>query len=431
MKIKFVNHSSFIIEHEGISIISDPWLEGKVFNNGWDLISKTRLSYEDFKDINFIWFSHEHPDHFYPPNLKKIPEAYKKNITVLFQHTIDNRVANYCRKAGFKDVIELYNGQYYKLADNFEITCEYFNEGDSWSCFKVGGLTVLNTNDCGIVNQKEADYFKNKFPQVDILLTQFSYAYWVGNVEDVVFRQKCAEEKLQWMKFQCDNFKPKVTIPIASYIYFCHEENFYLNDSVNTAESTYHYLKAHTATTPVILYNGDEYTFPEEWDSLKSIEKYNEDIRHINLNKEMLVKNNPVTPEELHAQVKIFIDKLKYTNNFLVKSVLRDVKIHLLDYNKTYILSLNNYLYEQEISYDDCDVSMSSESLLFCLKYPYGTDTTQINGRLQKPKNGNYSKFYNIFRIDQQKSRGQEMTLPYLARVIITKALVKTGLKRV
>ena len=56
MKIKFVNHSSFIIEHDDISIISDPWLEGKVFNNGWDLISKTKLSYDDFKDINYIWF---------------------------------------------------------------------------------------------------------------------------------------------------------------------------------------------------------------------------------------------------------------------------------------------------------------------------------------------------------------------------------------
>ena len=73
MKLKFVNHSSFIIEHNGISLISDPWLEGIVFNNGWDLISKTKLSYNDFKDINYIWFSHEHPDHFFPPNLKLIP----------------------------------------------------------------------------------------------------------------------------------------------------------------------------------------------------------------------------------------------------------------------------------------------------------------------------------------------------------------------
>jgi len=73
-------------------------------------------------------------------------------------------------------------------------------------------------------------------------------------------------------------------------------------------------------------------------------------------------------------------------------------------------------------------VSLSSESLLFCMKFPYGLDTTQINGRIQKPRGGNYTNFYNIFRIDQQKSRGQEMTFSYLAGAAIRKAKMKLGL---
>jgi len=89
MKIRFVNHACFILDHDGVTIINDPWLEGRVFNNGWDFISPTRLGYEEFENINHIWFSHEHPDHFYPPNLKKISPEHKKNITVLFQKTID------------------------------------------------------------------------------------------------------------------------------------------------------------------------------------------------------------------------------------------------------------------------------------------------------------------------------------------------------
>ena len=182
------------------------------------------------------------PDHFYPPNLKKIPADYKKNITVLFKNTIDGRVANYCRKAGFKEVAELHKGQYYKLGNNFEVTCGYSDEGDSWICYKAGGVAVLNTNDCGIRTQAEGGYISNKFPAIDILLTQFSYAYWVGNTADVAFRQQVADDKLKWMKFQCDVFKPAVTIPIASYIYFCHEENYYMNDSVNTAEKTFNFF---------------------------------------------------------------------------------------------------------------------------------------------------------------------------------------------
>jgi len=431
MKIRFVNHSSFIIEHNGVSIISDPWLEGKVFNNGWDLISKTKLLYEDFKDINYVWFSHEHPDHFYPPNLKLIPSEYKKKITILFQNTIDGRVANYCKNAGFKEVIEMHKGKYYEIGKDFKVLCEYFDEGDSWITYQVGGISILNTNDCGIRNKAKADYIKNIVGKVDILLTQFSYAYWAGNKEDTAFRKKVADEKLEGMKYQVDIFNPIVTIPIASYIYFCHEENFYLNDSVNTAEKTYNYLTANTKTIPVILYNGDEYSFPEKWDSQKSIDQYKKDFNNIELTKDRLVKNKMIAIDELQKQAKIFIDNLRNTNNIIVKSILKPAKIHLLDYDRTFVLSLKGYLEEESIPYDNCDVSMSSESLLFCLKYPYGLDTTQINGRIQKPKKGNYTNLFNIFRIDQQKSRGQEMTLSYLIAVAFRKIQIKLGLLKV
>jgi hypothetical protein len=83
---------------------------------------------------------------------------------------------------------------------------------------------------------------------------------------------------------------------------------------------------------------------------------------------------------------------------------------------------------EESINYDNCDIVMSSESLLFCLKYPYGYDTTDISGRIQKPVNGKHSNFYNFFRIDQLKSRGHEMTVGYLIKVGIRKLMTKVGL---
>ncbi len=428
MKIQFVNHSSFIVEHEGVKIIADPWLEGRVFNNGWDLISKSRFSYEDFKKINYIWFSHEHPDHFYPPNLKLIPAEYKKNITVLFQHTIDGRVANYCRKAGFKEVIEMQKGTYYDLGKDFKVLCEYYGEGDSWIVYKGGGYTFLNTNDCGVRNIGPANYIKNIVGKVDVLLTQFSYAYWAGNKDEKEVRQKIADDKLEALKFQCDVFEPKAIIPIASYVYFCHEENYYLNDSINTAEKTYQYIKNNTKAQAVVLYNGEEYTYPEKWDSTDSIQKYMNDLKNIDLNQDKLIKNVPVDLVELQKQADVFINNLNKTNNFIVKSLLKPAHIHLHDYNKTYLLSLNDKLKETPIPYDKCDVSLSSESLLFCMKFPYGLDTTQINGRIQKPRGGNYTNFYNIFRIDQQKSRGQEMTMTYLAGAAIRKVKMRLGL---
>ncbi len=70
---------------------------------------------------------------------------------------------------------------------------------------------------------------KSKLPSVDILLTQFSYAHKVENSEDVSLRLKKIEEKVERIKNQNLVFQPKYIIPFASYVYFCHEENFYMN----------------------------------------------------------------------------------------------------------------------------------------------------------------------------------------------------------
>ena len=70
-KLEFINHSCFIISNEKFSLTIDPWVEGSVFNKSWNLLVKTpQHLIEKLKKSNYVWFSHEHPDHFNPPNLK-------------------------------------------------------------------------------------------------------------------------------------------------------------------------------------------------------------------------------------------------------------------------------------------------------------------------------------------------------------------------
>lgn len=427
MKIEFVNHSSFIIENKDTRIICDPWLEGSVFNNGWSLISPTKFSYSDFSTINYIWFSHEHPDHFYPPNIKKIPLEYRSAITILFQVTADKRVMDWCRKQGFKDVIELNPDKWEKLEGDIDILCEHFDEGDSWICFKTKEHTILNTNDCGITGKKQASKIKNKTGKVDVLLTQFSYAYWAGNPEQTELRKKVASDKLNWMKFQCEALQPEYVIPIASFIYFSHMENYYLNDYVNTAASTYEFLKKNTTVHPVVLYNGETWIPGEEHDSIRSISKYEKDFEEVK-QKNLYHQTIVIELMELKKQAETFIKKLNSENSPFLKRNLRPSAIFVKDHNKAFELSLNGFT-EIELKENDCDVSITSENLSFCFLYPYGLDTTQINGRLRKPEKGNYSRFYNFFRVDQLKSRGTDPNSPgYILAAISRKILQKLGL---
>ena len=107
MQIEFVNHASFIMSYDGIRMICGPWMEGTAFHDGWALTEPTAFRYKDFNQIKHIWFWQEHPDHFSPLNLKKIPPEIRKNITILFQKTKDRKVVKFCHDLGFGEVIEI------------------------------------------------------------------------------------------------------------------------------------------------------------------------------------------------------------------------------------------------------------------------------------------------------------------------------------
>ena len=67
MRVVFNNHASVTVKTKDISILTDPWFNGSAFNDGWNLIYENKENEEFFlNNVNFIWISHEHPDHFQP-----------------------------------------------------------------------------------------------------------------------------------------------------------------------------------------------------------------------------------------------------------------------------------------------------------------------------------------------------------------------------
>ena len=60
MKIKFINHSSLIIDTGYEKILCDPWYLGTAFANGWRLLHDHAIDVNEL-DFDKIWLSHEHP----------------------------------------------------------------------------------------------------------------------------------------------------------------------------------------------------------------------------------------------------------------------------------------------------------------------------------------------------------------------------------
>ena len=98
-QIRLINHSSIFIEavsnNENIKLLTDPWYTGLAFNNGWSLLYENDKS--EIKNIlhqvDFIFLSHEHPDHFSIDFFKNFSHIIKqKKIKIIFQFTKDKRV---------------------------------------------------------------------------------------------------------------------------------------------------------------------------------------------------------------------------------------------------------------------------------------------------------------------------------------------------
>lgn len=392
MKITFVNHASFIIEYKNTRLICDPWTEGTAFDNGWGLLSKTRFSYEDFKTITHIWFSHEHPDHFSPPCLSKIPLEYRRNINILFQATIDGKVLDYCRKLEFKSLTALKENQFHTITEDFEILCNPFVDGDSYALFKTSTHRILNLNDCVINTKANAAHLASLVGPIDILFTQFGYANKVGNTTDTAQRKAASNEKLQRIRLQCEYLKPRTVVPFASFIYFCHEENKYMNDGMNDISYVHAFIQNKLQIPCAVLYPGDNWNLDTTWDSTLSIQRYQADVETIS--SRPFLQSATIDIPTLQQQAGKFLDTIR-TGYPAIKKELetKTTNIYLTDHHQSFLFSGKDGLKPNMISYDNCDVALGSESLSYIFNYLWGGDTLHINARFQIPPHGEYTRF--------------------------------------
>ena len=318
--ITFVNHASFILSYNKVNLITDPWLFGSAFNNGWELLCKSKLSIDDFDDITHIWFSHEHPDHFSVPVLKSIPEKIRKKITVLFHTTRDHKIVDLCKSLGYQ-TIEMEPNQRYQLAKRFHLTCNPNGILDSWFWAEVNDKTILNLNDCSVRSQQQAHYvFKNK-RDLDVLFSQFSYAGWFPDSE---VRKSEATQQLKRIMIQAKVFKPRYIVPFASFIRYSHENNSYMNLEMNKIDEASEFIEKNTSAKSIVMYPGDKWVVGNDYDNSKSLEKYAEDY---NYSDKPLSKSSVISIEDLTKLGNSFVPKINKKNSKLAIHLLYWIRV--------------------------------------------------------------------------------------------------------
>ncbi len=64
-----------IIECEGIRILCDPWLFGRIYLGTWEREIPLADPIASIGHVDYIWISHCHDDHYHPPSIRAVMEA--------------------------------------------------------------------------------------------------------------------------------------------------------------------------------------------------------------------------------------------------------------------------------------------------------------------------------------------------------------------
>lgn len=104
MKIRYIKHSTLIIESGGKKIITDPWLVG---NFRFFPARPRQVKPEELQDLSLILISHGHGDHLHAETLGKLP----KQVRVVCPRGLKNKLIG----LGFPNVAELSPGEEFSL----------------------------------------------------------------------------------------------------------------------------------------------------------------------------------------------------------------------------------------------------------------------------------------------------------------------------
>ena len=373
----------------------DPWLSGKIFNNSWTLRPDPVLDPALLDRIDYLWISHEHPDHCHFPTLSSFPDSFKQRVTVLFQSRDSAKIVAAFKGMGYqrfrllphREIVPLKEGS----QDGTKVYCYHAGLMDSALAVIDDQQVILNQNDARI-STPECKLILQDLKHVDTLLSQFSLAAYAGFEPPEQYLPERASQILRNMSETHRALDAKVTIPFASFIYFSTEDNKYVNPFANTVNDAYSYL-SQQGQSAAVLYPGDSYEVGAAYDSSQALQRY------MSLPKWDELTYDPIDTKslsEIFDAYKAMAVQLRERYPRPLLMLLRPVTIRIPDLDKTVEFSLaNGRIAETQESYQP-DLSINSQPLWFGFKFPFGIQTLGVSARFQLHKNFRNWKMHRI-----------------------------------
>lgn len=203
MRLRYLAASCVLVESGNTRILCDPWLVDGAYYGSWAHYPPVEIDPAELVDVDGLYISHIHPDHFDPATLAQLDT----DIPVYIHDYRWDFLRKNIERLGF-EVIELSHDERTPLGGDLHLTvlasddCDpevcgsYFGCGwwmdsvtsgpgrgagstqiDSMGVFDDGDHVIVNANDCRWpMSQRAARRVKETFGAVDLLLMQYAAA---------------------------------------------------------------------------------------------------------------------------------------------------------------------------------------------------------------------------------------------------------------
>jgi UDP-MurNAc hydroxylase len=384
MKIHFVGHACIVVETAGTAILMDPWLSGKVFNDSWTLRPEPQLDPSLLDKIDYIWISHEHPDHCHFPSLNSFPVPFKQRVTMLFQERDHTKMLAAFKNLGYQNFRLLPHRVTVPLEapsggrGNAKIYCYHAGLMDSALAVVDEDRVVLNANDVRL-SPAECRMIRRDLRHVDVLLNQFSMAAYGGLEPPEHHLEVRARETLGMLSATHNALGARKTIPFASFIYFSSEDNKYINPFANTVQAAYDHL-ARQGQDCLVLYPGDVHQVGSEHDSSEALKRYNALPALDKLNYDPIAMK-PL--EEIFEAYRGLAQQLNERYPKALLSLLGPITVRVPDLDKTLRFRFSTEAIEEVPATNLPDLVINSQPLWFGFRFSFGIQTLGASARFK------------------------------------------------
>ena len=241
----YIGHASILVRLNNKKFIFDVIKNINFYNRSW-LFFPSQVNDKRIFDVDGVFVSHIHGDHYDPDLLKQIQ---KKNIPI---YILDGRPGfNRDLKSKKINVIKIPVNKKFYIDKNIWVNgCLHeYNDIDSSLIISNDNLSVYHGND-NFITEKTLVPFKKEVGKVDVACIPFAfihfYPYLLKSLEKKANRKEAKRLESQFMNYgikQAKILKPDLIIPFGSNLFHLDNPKCPMNKGVSTPVDFVNYAK--------------------------------------------------------------------------------------------------------------------------------------------------------------------------------------------